>query len=296
MILEKYLEKRRSIIDKALDKYLESADVMPKTIHEAMRYSIFAGGHRMRPLLLIGTYEMLRGRRDIRSIRRILPAACAIEMIHTASLIHDDLPSIDNSDERRGRPSCHKKYGNAIAILAGDALITKSIETIMEINNKNQSLECLKLLLNSASTRGMIGGQVIEIITSQKKRVKLHMVRDIHLKKTGALLKGAIQMGCVLNDADEQTINSLGDFALNLGLAYQVIDDILDSIGADEVLHKHAGEDVRNRKVTYPILLGVEESKKRASKLLDDAENTIKYMSGNEVLIEFIETIRDRIP
>lgn len=296
MLLEKYLDKRRKVIDKALGKYLDGADEMPKTIHEAMRYSIFAGGHRMRPLLMIATYEMLRGRRDIRAVRRILPAACAIEMIHTASLIHDDLPSIDNSDERRGRPSCHKKFGNAMAILTGDALITKSIETMMEINNKKQSLQCLQLLIDSSSTRGMIGGQVIEIVTSQKKRVKLHMVRDIHLKKTGALLKGAIQMGCILNDAEEQTRNSLGDFALNLGLAYQVIDDILDQIGAGAVLHKQTGEDMRNRKVTYPVLLGVEESKKRAAKLLDDAENIIKYMDGNEVLVEYIETIRDRIP
>jgi len=296
LILTKYLAKRKKAINKALDRYLDAEDEIPTTIHKAMRYSIFAGGKRLRPLLMMATYEMLRGRHDIRSIKKILPVACAVEMLHTASLIHDDLPSIDDADERRGKPSCHKKYGNATAILAGDALITKSIETILKLKNSKKALKCMELLIDSALTRGMLGGQVIEIITAQKKRVKLHMLRDIHLKKTGALLKGAVQMACILTEANEQTNNTMGDFALNLGLAYQIIDDVLDHIGADDILEKTSGEDTRNRKVTYPVLLGVEDSKKQASKLLFDAKNTIKYMPHNEVLLEFIETIRDRIP
>ncbi|MBS3741024.1 MAG: polyprenyl synthetase family protein [Candidatus Cloacimonetes bacterium] len=296
MLLAKYFEKRRKAVNKALDKYLAPEDTKPTSLHKSMRHTIFAGGKRLRPLLFIATYEMLRGRKDLRAVRKILPVAAALEMVHSASLIHDDLPFIDNADQRRGEISNHKKFGNAIAILAGDALITKSFETILKISNKDKALKCLQLLIQACSTRGMLGGQVIEITAFQKKRVKLHMLRDIHLKKTGALLKASIQMASVLMESDKQIYNALGDFALNIGLAYQVIDDILDEVGADEILDKPSGEDLRNRKVTYPVLLGVEESKSQAIKLLKDAKNVIKYMPNNEVLIEFVDSIRDRIP
>jgi len=296
LLLAKYFEKRRKAVNKALDKYLAPEDTKPTSLHKSMRHTIFAGGKRLRPLLFIATYEMLRGRKDLRAVRKILPVAAALEMVHSASLIHDDLPFIDNADQRRGEISNHKKFGNAIAILAGDALITKSFETILKISNKDKALKCLQLLIQACSTRGMLGGQVIEITAFQKKRVKLHMLRDIHLKKTGALLKASIQMASVLMESDKQIYNALGDFALNIGLAYQVIDDILDEVGADEILDKPSGEDLRNRKVTYPVLLGVEESKSQAIKLLKDAKNVIKYMPNNEVLIEFVDSIRDRIP
>ena len=295
MILEKYFENKRTIINSALDRYLEPEDAYPSKIHKAMRYSIFAGGKRLRPILLIATYEMLVNRRDNRTIRKVLPIACAIEMLHTASLVHDDLPFIDDADERRGKPSCHKKFGNAVAILTGDALITKAFETVLKVRNHKKALQNLQILLDAASTRGMIGGQVVDITASQK-RVKLHVLRDIHLKKTGALLKAAEQAACVMANANLQTTNALRDFALNIGLAYQVIDDILDEVGADELLDKESGEDQRNEKVTYPILLGVEESKKQALKLLNDASKIIKYMPNNKILIEFVETIIDRIP
>jgi len=296
LLLAKYFEKRRKAVNKALDKYLAPEDTKPTSLHKSMRHTIFAGGKRLRPLLFIATYEMLRGRKDLRAVRKILPVAAALEMVHSASLIHDDLPFIDNADQRRGEISNHKKFGNAIAILAGHALMTKSFETILKISNKDKALKCLQLLIQACSTRGMLGGQVIEITAFQKKRVKLHMLRDIHLKKTGALLKASIQMASVLMESDKQIYNALGDFALNIGLAYQVIDDILDEVGADEILDKPSGEDLRNRKVTYPVLLGVEESKSQAIKLLKDAKNVIKYMPNNEVLIEFVDSIRDRIP
>ncbi|MBC8526529.1 MAG: polyprenyl synthetase family protein [Candidatus Cloacimonetes bacterium] len=295
MVLERYFENRREIINRALDRYLPPDDTYPQKIHKAMRYSIFAGGKRLRPIFMIATYEMLLNRRDKRSIQKILPVACAIEMLHTASLIHDDLPFIDNAGERRGKPSCHKKFGNAIAILTGDALITQSFETVLKLRNHKKALSCLEILLNASSTRGMIGGQVVDIISSQK-RVKLHVLRDIHLKKTGALLKASEQLACVMANANEQITNALADFALNIGLAYQVIDDILDEVGADELLYKESGEDHRNEKVTYPVLLGIEESKKQALKLIHDASNIIKYMPNNDVLMEILETIRDRIP
>ena len=295
LILEKYFENKRTIINNAMDRYLESEDTYPSKIHKAMRYSIFAGGKRLRPILMIATYEMLVNRRDNRTIQKVLPVACAIEMLHTASLVHDDLPFIDNADKRRGKPSCHKKFGNAVAILTGDALITKAFETVLKLRNHKKALQCLQILLDAASTRGMIGGQVVDITASQK-RVKLHVLRDIHLKKTGALLRAAEQTACVIANANEQTKNALRDFALNIGLAYQVIDDILDEVGVDELLAKESGEDQRNEKVTYPILLGIEESKKQAIKLINDASKIIKYMPNNQILLELLETIMDRIP
>lgn len=295
MILDKYFDSRRDLVNRALGKYLESDKTKPEVIHQAMRYSVLAGGKRLRPILLLATYEMLINRRDKRAVQPILPVACAIEMLHTASLVHDDLPFIDNADERRGKPSCHKKYGSAVAILVGDALITKAFGTTLKLRNSKKAIQCLEELIEAASTRGMIGGQVVDITASQK-RVKLHVLRDIHLKKTGALLRAAERCACILGNASEQTTNALSDFALNIGLAYQVIDDILDEVGADDVLEKESGEDQRNEKVTYPTLLGIEESKRQAQKLIHDAQNIIKYIPNNNVLMEIVERIHDRIP
>lgn len=295
LILEKYFNNKRKLVNNALDRYLESAETTPKTLHEAMRYATFAGGKRLRPILMIATFEMLTNRKDSRHTQKIIPLACAVEMIHTASLIHDDLPFIDNADERRGKMSTHKKFGNAMAILAGDALMTKGFETAMKVRNQENAIHCLQVLLDATSTRGMIGGQVVDI-TSAHKRVKLHILRDIHLKKTGALLRATEEMACIMAGANEQTTHAFRDFALNIGLAYQVIDDILDEVGADDLLEKEAGEDQRNEKVTYPVLLGIEESKKQAMKLLTDAGNIIKYMPNNKILLDFVESIKDRIP
>ncbi|MBC8382349.1 MAG: polyprenyl synthetase family protein [Candidatus Cloacimonetes bacterium] len=295
MIIDKYFENRRELINKSLAKYLDSDNTKPEIIHRAMRYSVLAGGKRLRPTLMLATYEMLMNRRDKRTIQQALPVACAIEMLHTASLVHDDLPFIDNADERRGKPSCHKKFGNAIAVLTGDALMTKGFETVLKLRNSKKAIQCLEELVEAVSTRGMIGGQVVDI-TSSQRRVKLHILRDIHLKKTGALLRAAERCACILANATEQITNALSDFALNIGLAYQVIDDILDEVGADDLLEKESGEDQRNEKVTYPTLLGIEESKRQALKLIQDAQNIIKYIPNNQVLLEIVERIHDRIP
>lgn len=295
MLLEKYFDTKRALLNKALDKYLDPEDRYPETLHQAMRYVVLDGGKRLRPVLMIATYEMLIGQKNSQRVQKILPAACSIEFMHAASLVHDDLPFIDNASERRGKPSCHKKFGNAIAILTGDALIAKSFETLMKLSNQKKAMACLEVLVNTVSTRGMIGGEVIDIISSPQ-RSKLHVLRDIHIKKTGALLKAAEQFACILADASEQTTNALTDFALNLGLAYQIIDDLLDEMGEGELLGKEAGEDRRNEKVTYPLLLGIEESKKQALKMINDSYNIIKHMPNNQVLVEFLESLRDRIP
>lgn len=295
MLLEKYFDTKRALLNKALDEYLDPEDRYPETLHQAMRYVVLDGGKRLRPILMIATYEMLIGRKNSQRVQKILPAACSIEFMHAASLVHDDLPFIDNASERRGKPSCHKKFGNAIAILTGDALIAKSFETLMKLSNQKKAMACLEVLVNTVSTHGMIGGEVIDIISSPQ-RSKLHVLRDIHIKKTGALLKAAEQFACILADASEQTTNAFTDFALNLGLAYQIIDDLLDEMGEGELLGKETGEDRRNEKVTYPLLLGIEESKKQALKMINDSYNIIKHMPNNQVLVEFLESLRDRIP
>ncbi|MCK4956793.1 MAG: polyprenyl synthetase family protein [Candidatus Cloacimonetes bacterium] len=295
MLIQEYFKSREKILNAAMDEYLESKDSYPSELHEAMRYSVFSGGKRLRPILMFAAYEMLIGRKNIGRLSRLLPAACALEFIHTASLIHDDLPSVDNSPERRGRPTCHVKFGEATAILAGDALITKAIEILTEIKQSKLALDCIKILTKAVSTRGMIGGQAVDII-SAKKKVNINTLRYIHLKKTGALLQSSMELACAFHDAEENTSITLSNFAVNLGLAYQIVDDILDEVGSFEVLGKNPGEDARNQKATYPALIGLETSKKQAIKLLRDSHNLIKNMKNNDILIEFVEMIRQRLP
>ncbi len=295
MLIQEYFQTRSEILEKALDSYLAPSDEYPSQLHEAMRYSIFNGGKRLRPILFFATYEMLIGRKNVNRLERLLPAACALELVHAASLIHDDLPSIDNSSERRGMPSCHVKFDEATAIMAGDALLTKAIEVLTDIKNKKVALACIQLLTRAISTRGMIGGQAVDIL-SAKKKININTLRYIHLKKTGSLLQAAVELACTIYDAEENISITLGNFALNLGLAYQIVDDILDEVGSFEVLGKEPGEDSRNYKATYPSLIGLETSKKTAEKLLRDSYNMIKNMKNNDILIEFVNMIKERLP
>ena len=295
MLVQEYYKSRGQLIEKALDEYLAPADQYPTELHQAMRYSVISDGKRMRPLLFLATYEMLLGRKNINRLERLLPAAVALEFVHTASLIHDDLPSVDNSDERRGKPSCHIKFGEATAILAGDALITKAIEVLTEIKNRNQALKCISILTKAISTRGMIGGQAVDIISVNKK-ININVLRYIHYKKTGSLLQASTELACALYDAEENITITLGNFALNLGLAYQIVDDILDEVGSFEVLGKHPGGDLKNNKATYPSLIGLEKSKKQAEKLIRDSYNMIKNMRNNDIMLEFVNMIKERLP
>lgn len=295
MLIQEYFKSRVDLLNTAMDEYLEPIDQYPSEIHEAMRYSVFTDGKRLRPILMFATYEMLIGRKNIGRLKRLMPAACALEFIHTASLIHDDLPSVDNSSERRGKPTCHVKFGEATAILAGDALITKAIEILTEIKQTKLALECIQILTHAMSTRGMIGGQAVDII-SAKKKVNVTTLRYIHLKKTGALLQAAMDLACAFENSSENVRLTMSNFAVNLGLSYQIVDDILDEVGSFEVLGKNPGEDARNQKATYPAFIGLEKSKKEALKLLRDSHNLIKNMPNNDVLIEFVEMIRQRLP
>lgn len=295
MLIQEYFKSRGDIVEKALDGYLEKKDTEPTELYEAMRYSVFSGGKRMRPLLFCAAFEMVSGRKNASRLQRLMPIACALEMVHAASLIHDDLPCMDNSDERRGKPSCHVKFGEATAILAGDALITLAFELLSEYKNKAVAIRCIKILANSLSTRGMIGGQTVDIL-SAKKKINITTLKYIHIKKTGALLQAAMELACAVEEAEENLTITLGNFALNVGLAYQIVDDILDEVGSFEVLGKEPGGDLKSQKATYPALIGLEKSKKTAEKLLRDSHNMIKNMPNNDILLEFINLVKDRLP
>ena len=295
MIVQEYFKTRKALVEKGLDKYLPSDNTVPKRLHEAMRYTIFSGGKRLRPILFFAVYEMLKQKNNLNSLQRLLPAAVALELVHTASLIHDDLPMMDNSKERRGKPSLHVKYDNATAILAGDALITKAFEVLTEISDKAVAIKCIQILSQAVSTRGMIGGQTVDLLSANKK-ININTLRYIHLKKTGALLQAATDMACAFFGAEDNLTITLGNYAINLGLSYQIVDDILDEVGSFDILGKSPGEDSRNMKYTYPTILGLEQAKKTAEKLLRDAYNLIKNMPSNHVLLELIDMIKERIP
>ncbi len=295
MLVQEYFKSRKEILEDALEKYLAPSDTYPSELNKAIRYSVFSDGKRLRPIIFFATYEMLIGRKNISRLRRLLPAACALELVHTASLIHDDLPSVDNSDERRGKPSCHVKFGEATAILAGDALITKSIEILTKLKNKKEAIKSIEILTRAISTRGMIGGQAVDIISAKKKTTK-STLRYIHLKKTGSLLQAATELACMFQKAENNLRITLGNFALNLGLAYQIVDDILDEVGSFEVLGRQPGGDSKNKKATYPSLFGLEKSKKKAEKLLRDCYNAVKNIKNNEILLEYVNMIKERLP
>ena len=290
LFLKKDLKEKKEWINIYLDRFLPRKDEYPKDIHKALRHTLFAGGKKLRPYLTIQTYLLFKN--DIETIK---PVAASLETLHTYTLIHDDLPSVDNSSERRGQPTCHIKFGEATAILAGDALITRAIEILADIKQPKLALECIQILTRAVSTRGMIGGQAVDII-SAKKKVNITTLRYIHLKKTGALLQAAMELACAFDNAEENIRLTLGNFAINIGLSYQIVDDILDEVGSFEVLGKNPGEDARNHKATYPAFIGLEKSKKQAEKLLRDSYNMIKNMKNNDILLEFVDMIKERLP
>ena len=295
MLVQEYFKSRMGLLDDGLRECLAASTEYPQHLHEAMNYAVFSRGKRLRPILFFATYEVLLGSKNLNRLHRVLPAAIALELVHTASLVHDDLPSLDNSAERRGLPSVHAKFDPATAILVGDALITLAFEVLADIKNRDQAVKCISILASALSTRGMIGGQAVDLI-SENKKININVLKYIHMKKTGSLLQASMEMACALNDADENLTITLGNFALNIGLAYQIVDDILDEVGTYEVLGKEPGSDARGNKATYPGLIGLEKSKKKAEKLLRDSYLMIKFMDGNEILVEFINQVKERLP
>lgn len=265
--LEKYLTGKNSLINQRLEELLAKKDDYPKSLHSAMRYSLFAGGKRLRPVLTLAACEAVGG-----PVEAALNTACAIECIHTYSLIHDDLPALDNDDLRRGAPTCHKAYGEAVAILAGDALLTAAFEIIGKTEgvDKGAVLSALVEVARAAGSTGMIGGQVIDI-ESEGKDIPLPVLEYIHIHKTGELILASVKCGALLGGDKEAEVESLVKYARAVGLAFQIADDILDVEGSADELGKAVGGDEKKGKATYPALVGLAESKKRAKELVDIA-------------------------
>ncbi|KAG2452793.1 hypothetical protein HYH02_003022 [Chlamydomonas schloesseri] len=261
-----YMVDRAKLVNKALDDAVPLK--YPETLNESMRYSLLAGGKRVRPALCLAACELVGG-----DVQAALPAACAMEMVHTMSLIHDDLPSMDNDDFRRGRPTNHKVYGEDTAILAGDALLSYSFEHIARATKGVPAERVLRVIMElgkAVGQDGLVAGQVVDI-QSEDKEVGLDVLKYIHEHKTAALLEASVVCGAILGGADEGTIEKLRKYSLNIGLAFQVIDDILDVTATTEQLGKTAAKDLAVNKTTYPKLLGLEKSKQVADDLIKEA-------------------------
>ncbi|MDJ0731394.1 MAG: polyprenyl synthetase family protein [Crocosphaera sp.] len=265
--LASYLKDKKQLVEAALDQSLPIT--RPEKIYEAMRYSLLAGGKRLRPILCLTTCELMGGTAEMS-----LPTACALEMIHTMSLIHDDLPAMDNDDYRRGKLTNHKVYGEDIAILAGDALLSYAFEYVAT-QTRNVDLpnliDVIARLGRTVGAAGLVGGQVLDLESEGKSDVTVETLKFIHIHKTGALLETSVVSGAILAGAKPEDLERLSRYAQNIGLAFQIIDDILDVTSSTEELGKTAGKDERAQKVTYPSLWGLEESQKQAQALIDDA-------------------------
>ena len=263
MNLKTYLTTRAKDVDAALDVFLPKAKERPATIHAAMRYSVFAGGKRLRPVLCLAAAEACGGEFSL-----ALPPACAVELMHTYSLVHDDLPAMDDDDLRRGRPTCHKVYGEGMAILCGDALLTEAFIVIGQTvaTKRYNTRDYITDLAVTGSSRKLIGGQVMDLEGEGKKLTKRDLVR-IHEAKTAALLTTSLRLGAMTANATPAKLEALTLFGHALGLAFQVIDDILDVTQSTEVLGKTAGKDQAVEKSTYPAIIGLEASRKEAVRL-----------------------------
>lgn len=292
--LEEYIGDRCARVDEKLDRYLPAGERLPASLHQAMRYSVFAGGKRMRPLLLIAACEAVGGRME-----SALPTACAMEMIHTYSLIHDDLPAMDDDDYRRGRLTNHKVFGETTAILAGDALLTQAFILLATpvpgvSISAAERLRVLQIIATAAGSLGMVGGQVVDM-ESEGRTVELPIIEFIHTHKTGALILASLQAGAILGNADSRAFAALTRYGECAGLAFQIADDILDIVGEQALLGKDVGSDVHRGKATYPALLGLAESRSRAEELRDLAIAALTPLgTGAEPLRALVSFIVDR--
>lgn len=257
------LEKRKQYIDTCLQKYLTSSDAYPPIIHEAMHYAIFNGGKRLRPIMVLEGAQLAGGNQE-----SAVPVACALEMIHSYSLVHDDLPAMDNDDLRRGKPTCHIVFGEANAILTGDALLTGAFAVMTESAampgvKPDNLIRIIREIAEAAGSQGMIGGQVIDL-QSEGQDIDYETLKILHSLKTGKLFQTALRSGAILGDMTQQGLQSIDKYAHNFGLAFQITDDILDINGNEEVIGKPAGSDAKNAKTTYPGLFGLEKSRQLA--------------------------------
>ncbi len=287
MDIKRYIKDKKEMVDSALERYFpnrpesKGKGPFPTSLYKAIQYSLFAGGKRIRPILSMASFEAVGGKGE-----GILPFACALEMIHTYSLIHDDLPAMDNDDYRRGKPTCHKVFGEAVGILAGDALLTEAFQlmthqAIQELPKHRGGLvlHVIHEVAQAAGMLGMVGGQVLDI-ESEGKEVDFPTLQYIHTHKTGALILVSVRLGARLGGASEEVLKALTRYGEGVGLAFQIADDILNIEGNATQLGKKTGSDLSRRKATYPTLLGIEESKRRAKELVEMSVYTIRSLGA----------------
>ncbi|MCX5850155.1 MAG: polyprenyl synthetase family protein [Deltaproteobacteria bacterium] len=267
--LKAYFQDRQKIVEEALLYYLPKEDNIPADIYKAVHYSVFNGGKRIRPILCLAAAEAVGG-----DLAPAMPIACALELIHTYSLIHDDLPSMDDDDFRRGQPTCHKVFGENIAILAGDALLTEAFVLLSRAEKVRLSAErrlaVVQEIANAAGICGMVGGQALDVL-SEKSEPNENTLREIHRRKTGAIIVAAVKSGAIIFNAGKDKIQALAEYGINVGLAFQIADDILNVEGDRELMGKETGSDAARNKLTYPSLLGMGKAKEKLAKYIDAA-------------------------
>lgn len=276
MEIKQHLNRYIELVNRELERYMSIHPSKNKTLIDAMNYSLMAGGKRLRPILAIASYEIFNNQ-----LEEILPYACAIEMIHTYSLIHDDLPAMDNDDYRRGKPTNHKVFGEGIAVLAGDGLLNYAFEIMLQDAVKRRNMkpyvEGMQVIANSAGINGMIGGQVVDL-ESENRIIDGDTLEYIHLNKTAALITAPLKIGAIIGQASEKDVANMEFIGRNLGLAFQIRDDVLDIIGENDKLGKNIGSDENKQKSTYPSIYGLEYSVNKVKELT---------LSSNEKLMEY---------
>jgi geranylgeranyl diphosphate synthase type II len=295
MDIKAYLAKKKDLVDKALDKLVPPAEAFPASVHGAIRYSLFAGGKRVRPILAIAAAEALGAK-----TADLLPLAGSLELIHTYSLIHDDLPAMDDDDFRRGRPTCHKVYGEAIAILAGDGLLNMAFEVLSDPRRlkaipANRLIAVIKEISTASGVFGMVGGQVVDI-ESEGKDVDFPTLEYIHTRKTGALIRASVRVGALYAKAGQRRFTALTRYGELVGLAFQIADDILDITGKQEEIGKDVGSDLKKGKKTFPSFYGLEESRRRAVEVADKAVASLQgFGRAADPLRELAKYIVNRV-
>ncbi|WP_343090095.1 polyprenyl synthetase family protein [Clostridioides difficile] len=290
MEFKQCLKEKASFVEKVLKEYMPKEEGYQKTVIEAMNYSLSVGGKRLRPILTLEACKIVGGNED-----EAIPFAIAIEMIHTYSLIHDDLPALDNDDLRRGRPTNHKVYGEAMGILAGDALLNYAFEVMLagSINKENPEkyLKAINEIAKGAGIYGMIGGQVVDV-ESENKQIEKEKLDYIHMNKTAAMMVGCMRAGATIGGANSEQMEEITKYAKNIGLSFQIVDDILDIVGDEAKLGKKVGSDIENHKSTYPSLLGLDKSKEIAHNLIDEAKKSIEKLSDD---VDFLKGLAEYI-
>ena len=283
--IESVLAEHGRLVESALDRYLPSESAPPADVHRAMRYSVFAGGKRLRPMLVIAGAEVAGAPPEA-----VLPSACAVELIHTYSLIHDDLPSMDDSAVRRGRPTCHVVFGEAMAVLAGDALHAHAFELLARNADvpgcpPGRVVRAIRELTLGIGSEGMVGGQVLDLLAVHAAPAEAE-VRQIHRLKTGALIRACLKIGAVLAGAEEGDLRALDRYGEHMGLAFQIIDDILDVVGESGKLGKGTGADASQAKVTFPAVFGLDRSRRLAAEATDDAVRALAPLGARGARLE----------